>query len=139
MSVRVVWDNDQKTIVRYVFEGKWTWDELYPAYNQAIEMEKAQPHRVHAILDMRKAIGVPANVLTHLKHISDKQPDNIGLSIVVTSSSFVHSLYQIAIKFYNKIDYYFRVAETLDEAYKMIAKVEAGESDKTASRRDVGR
>ncbi|MFN8375086.1 MAG: hypothetical protein U0694_19695 [Anaerolineae bacterium] len=124
MSVRVLWDNEQKTIVRYVVEGKWTWEEMYPAYNQAIEMEKAQPHRVHVILDMRKAIGVPANVMMHMKNISDKQPANIGLSVFVTNSSFIHSLYQIGIKFYNKIEYYFRVAETLETAYSMIAEAE---------------
>lgn len=138
MPVQVMWDNDKKTIVRYVFEGKWTWNELYPAYNKAIEMEKSMPHRVHAILDLRKGIGVPANILVHLKDISDKQPANIGLSIAVTKSPFIHSLYQIAIKFYSKIDYYFRVAETLQSAYEMIAKVDAKNSlDQTASRRDV--
>ena len=124
MAVRVQWDNDQRTIVRYIFEGKWTWNDFYPAYNQAIEMEKSMPHRVHAIIDMRKGIGVPANVLMHVKDISDKQPDNIGLSIIVTSSSFVQSLYHIGIKFYSKIDYYFRVVETLDEAYKLISSAE---------------
>ena len=47
MSVQVAWDNHEKTIVRYVFEGKWTWDEFYPAYNKAIEMENSVTHRGH--------------------------------------------------------------------------------------------
>jgi hypothetical protein len=100
-------------------------------------MEKSQPHRVHVILDLRKGIGVPANVLMHVKNFSDNQPDNIGLSVFVTKSSFIHSLYQIGIKFYNKIDYYFRVAETVEEAYQMIERADARDNlEKTASRRD---
>jgi hypothetical protein len=138
MGVQVAWDNAEKTIVRYVFEGKWTWEEFFPVYDNAIAMEKSVPHRVHVILDLRKAIGVPANTLMQVKKISDKQPDNIGLNVLVTKSSFIHSLYQIGIKFYHKIDYYFRVAETIEAAYTMIDQAEAKNMvDQTASRRDV--
>ncbi len=125
MSVRVAWDNTAKTIVRYVFEGRWTWNEFYPAYDEAIAMEKSMPHRVHVIVDLRKGVGVPANALMHVKNISDKQPDNIGLTVLVTTSSFVHSLYQIGVKFYHKIGYYFRVVDSMDEAYTMIAESDA--------------
>ena len=55
MPVRVYWEDDSHTLVRYEFEGNWTWDELYPAYYQAIEMEKSVTHRVDVIMDMRQA------------------------------------------------------------------------------------
>ncbi|NWF70897.1 MAG: hypothetical protein HXY40_17570 [Chloroflexi bacterium] len=126
MAVEVFWDNPQKTIVRYVFTGKWTWDEFYPAYYAAIAMEKSQPHRVHVIVDLQKGSSVPSNVLLHIKNITDKQPDNIGLTIVVSTSKFIASLYDIGVKFYPRIGYYFRVVTMMDAAYSMIAAEQGG-------------
>jgi hypothetical protein len=52
MPVTADWYDLNRTIVLYTIEGKWTWDELYPEYEKAIAMEKAQPHRVDVIIDM---------------------------------------------------------------------------------------
>jgi hypothetical protein len=88
MSVQANWYNNEKTIVQYDFEGKWTWDEFYPEYEKALKMEKEQAHRVDVVLDFRKSLGIPSNALTHLKNITDHQPENIGLSIFVTTNAF---------------------------------------------------
>jgi len=120
MSVAVRWDSPEKTIVIYDIEGRWTWEEFYPAYNEAIAMELSVTHRVDVIVDLHNAHLLPDNVLTHIKSISDKQPPNIGITVIVTKNRFIHTMYQIGIKFYSKINYYFRVAATVDEAYSMI-------------------
>ena len=118
--VNVYWVDEAKTIVRYDFDGKWTWDDLYPAYNKAIEMETSVTHRVDVILDMTNSKTLPANVLMHMKNISDKQPENIGLSIFVSDSRFINSMYKVGTRFYSKIEYYFRVAPTIEDAMTMI-------------------
>jgi hypothetical protein len=121
MPIQVFWEDDAQTIVRYNFEGTWTWDELYPAYYQAIAMEKSVTDRVDVILDMRDSGRVPANALLHIKNISEKQPPNIGLSIFVTTNAFVTSMYNMAIRVYSKVAYYFRITKTPEEALAMIA------------------
>jgi hypothetical protein len=121
MSVHVYWEDESKAIVRYDFEGEWDWNELYSAYYEAIAMEKSVEHRVDVILDMRHSGRIPSNVLLHVKNFSDRQPPNIGLSVVVTPNTFVHSLYKVGVKFYSKIGFYFRVAVTLEAAHAMIA------------------
>lgn len=122
MGIRVCWEDEAHTIVRYDFEGKWTWEELYPVYNQAIAMETSVPYRVDVILDMRRSQGVPGNALSHLKNISDKQPANIGLSIFVTENKFMLALYNVGCKFYYKIPRYFQVVPSIEAAQEMIAK-----------------
>ncbi len=122
MPVRIHWFDADQTIVYYTFEGKWTWDELYPVYYEAIAMEKAAPHRVDVILDFLRSDGVPGGALTHLKNISDKQPENIGLSIFVTENRFLNALYSTGAKFYKNIGRYFRLAPSMDEAIRMIAQ-----------------
>ena len=61
----------------------------------------------------------------HVKNISDKQPPNIGLSVFVTNSAFLASMYKIGIQFYAKIGHYFFLTTSLDEAHDMIAKSRA--------------
>lgn len=120
MSVTSAWYNPAQDIVLYVFEGRWTWDELYSAYNQAIAMEKSVPHRVDVVLNMLDSKSVPPNALLHVKNISNKQPDNIGLTIVVTPSTFIQSLFNAGTRFYKGIAHYFRVVPTMEAAMKMI-------------------
>jgi hypothetical protein len=122
MTVTARWFDDKKELVLYTFEGKWTWDELYPVYREAIAMEKSVSQRVDVVLDMLKSTSVPANALMHVKNFSDKQPENLGLTVVVTSSGFVHALYDAGIKFYKGIAHYFRVVSTMDDAFRMISE-----------------
>jgi hypothetical protein len=122
MPVTVDWYDDTKTIVLYSMEGRWTWDELYPEYHKAIAMEKAQPHRVDVVIDLSTTHHLPVNVLTHVRHFSDKQPENIGLSVIVTKNQFVNNLYQIGCRIHRNIQRYFAVTRTMEEALAMISE-----------------
>lgn len=133
MPIRVYWEDTDQTIVRYDFEGRWTWDELYTAYYQAIAMENSVIQRVDIILDMRSSAFIPANALLHMKNFSEKQPPNVGLSIFVTTNAFVTSLYSTAIRFYAKIAFYFRLVKTLDQAHTMIIDTHRARDEKTAT------
>src|SRR5262245_11542022 len=120
MPVTSGWYNTSHDIVLYVFEGRWTWDELYSAYNQAIALEKSVPYRVDVVLDLLRSRAVPPNALLHVKNISNKQPDNLGLTIIVTPNAFVRALYNAGTQFYKGIAHYFRVVPTMDEAMQMV-------------------
>jgi hypothetical protein len=119
-SVTVSWHDPDETIVYYQFEGKWDWNDFYPAYQQAIDMEKSKPYRVDVIVDLRGSGHMPPNVLLHMKNISDKQPDNIGLSVLVTTNRVMHSIYSVGVRFYDKIGHYFVLAPTPEAAQAMI-------------------
>jgi hypothetical protein len=120
MAVQATWDNDEKTIVRYDFDAKWTWDDFYEAYYQAVDMQNSVLHRVDVILDMSQTRRLPDSALLHLRNLSEKQPPNIGKSILVSKNSFIISLYTLAMKNHAKIAYYFRLAGTLIDAHTLI-------------------
>ncbi|MGJ3237406.1 MAG: hypothetical protein ACFE0Q_01745 [Anaerolineae bacterium] len=123
MPVTVHWlDETKKDILQYDFEGNWTWDDFYPVYEEALRMEKAQPHRVDVIMDFRRNLSIPPNALTHIKGITDRQPDNIGLSIFVTTNRFISVMFNAAVKFYPKTKRYFVVVPTMEDAHAMIIK-----------------
>lgn len=126
MAVTSGWYDDEQTIMLYTFTGAWTWEELYPAYQQAIQMENSVPYRVYVILDMRQSRRIPPAALTHLKSITDHQPDNLGVSVFVTTDRFSHALYEMGSKLYSRIRDYFEVAATLEDALAIIARARAG-------------
>ncbi len=86
-------------------------------------MEKAKPYRVDVIMDMRQSVRLPANVLSHLKNVTDKQPDNIGLTVFVTNNAFVRAMYSTGCKFYPKMQRYFAVAGTMEEGMAAIERL----------------
>jgi hypothetical protein len=45
-SVEIKWDNEQKTILRYIFTGDWTWDEYLERLNEGRTMMAEVEHSV---------------------------------------------------------------------------------------------
>ncbi len=138
MSVSADWQDEKHDIVFYNFEGAWTWDEMYRAYTKAIALEKSVPYRVDVILDLRRSKSIPANALLHVKNISDKQPENLGLTVVVTPNGFVRALYNAGVAFYKGIGHYFRVTPTMEEAAQMIAADRQAHENKPIGKLDTG-
>lgn len=121
MGVSAYWlDDNLKDIVQYDFEGPWTWEDLYPVLDKALEMEKEQPHRVDVILNFTNSNVIPSNALVHVKNIIDKQPDNIGLSIFVTSNRFFTVMYNMATKIHPKFQQYFIIVNSFEAAHDLI-------------------
>lgn len=125
MPIDVFWLNDEKTMLQYDISGSWTWDDLYPKYYEALEMERSVSHFVDIVIDLRESKSIPPNVLTHIKNITDKQPENVGLTVIVSDNRFIKMLMDMGVKAYSKIGQYFRVATTLDEAMQLIQMVAA--------------
>lgn len=130
MPIQVYWEDTEKTIVRYDFQGAWNWDDLYEVYYQAIDMETSVPYRVDIVLDMRASHRIPGNALLHIKNISEKQPPNVGLSVFVTTNAFITSMYNMAIKVYGKIAFYFRLVKTPEEAHAIITSARRAAAEK---------
>ena len=120
MPVSAYWLNDEQTIVQYDFEGRWTWDEFYPEYQKALKMERSVTHRVDVVMDFRQSKSVPPSALTHMRKITDNQPDNIGLSVFVTTNPFFNVMYTAGVRFYPKMKDYFVIVETIEEAHEII-------------------
>lgn len=132
MGVKAYWvDETKKDIIQYDFENRWTWDELYPVFEEALELERNQPHRVDVILNFMNSNFLPPNALSHVKLITDKQPDNIGLSIFVTTNRFFTVMYRIANKVYPRFQQYFIIVNSFEDAHTLI------QSDRAEKERQV--
>ncbi|NWF70546.1 MAG: hypothetical protein HXY40_15770 [Chloroflexi bacterium] len=53
MGVQVYWEDNEQTLLRYDFVGKWTWSDLYNALALGLKMEMLVTNRVDVLIDMR--------------------------------------------------------------------------------------
>jgi len=120
MPIQAVWDDEAHTIVRYVIEGHWTWDEM----NAAIAVSNAwldeANRKIDFIYDLSRSEGIPNGALTQLKRYIGKEHPNTGRSVVIgpqksVTNSVARGLLDMVQKLYKR-DWGFMFAASLDEA-----------------------
>lgn len=126
MGVTPIWDNPEKTVVRHIFDGRWTIGEIWHSAGEAWQMMHTVPHTVHAILDLRNGNAYPSGVLSVSNRIVVHRPTNAGIIILVGPGSFVRMLASAFRKTYGRLHpgFIFHVKDNLDEARELIRKHE---------------
>ena len=120
MGVSAVWDNEAHTIIRYIYEGKWTWDEWYIVADQVQEMLKSVDHQVAMIIDTRTS-SLPPGAISRFRTISSRS-DKVHLVVMVGGNAFVAAIFRIVQKVVPPAGHHFTMASSLEEARAVIAK-----------------
>jgi hypothetical protein len=124
MTVRAAWDNPQKTIMRWTFEGAWTWDEYYKLRVSTNQQIAAEQHTVDLIVDLSTSKALPSGILTHGKNAVSVTPKNIGITVLVGANPVLNAFYKMFSSLYGtlirskKLDMV--MVTTLDAAYKLL-------------------
>ncbi len=126
MSISVIWDNEEQTIIRYVMDGPWTWSELYEALGQGHRLLDTVDHTVHCIIDMQKTRLIPNNPLLHGKRMSAGKHPRAGKIVFVDAHAFMQALIGVFRKIYPALLRDILFAETMEEARALLASVETG-------------
>src|SRR3954464_1167446 len=121
MSIEVNWDNEEKTIIQYVYEGRWTLQDFDDARAKAAKLEETVTHRVDVIIDVRKSSLVPTGTISRGKQVMTTTPSshpNEGTAVIVGAGPLVRSIYDVVNKVYPDIVRRrgFRFARSMDEA-----------------------
>jgi hypothetical protein len=124
MMVTVSWYNDERTIMMYVFAGKWTWQEFYVAYDETIDNMDSVDHKVDFIMDMLKSEHIPFGALSQIKRAADRNHPNMGLAVYVGMNPLLQSIGNVFLKVYPKSaeKYPFDFATSIEEAQSKIAE-----------------
>jgi len=127
MGIDVIWDNEAKTIIRYVYDGRWTWEDFDKARALAVQLEDTVPHQVDAIVDVQKSSVLPTGTITRAREVGGTAPvlnPKEGISVIVGAGAFVRSIYDVLRKVYPELirrrGLFF--AKSLDEARAIIAQ-----------------
>lgn len=99
MSVYAIWDNAQHTVIRYEFDGRWTWDEFYMVLEQVKGMLDTVPHMVDFIMNSTSDY-VPPSFITHFGKIWQEVHPRAGTVLIVSSSGFAKAMYGVVHRLY---------------------------------------
>ncbi len=130
MGIRAVWDNEEKTIVRHIYEGKWTLADYYGLIDTHRAMLKDLDYEVDIINDLRSAGQTPPNMASAIRYAARNAPKNEGINVMVGADHYIKALIDLVNKTAGvEITEVLHVT-TLEDAYMVIADHRA-----TAARR----
>jgi hypothetical protein len=123
MSILVQWDDPERTIIRFVYSGQWTFGDLFEAMQEARDMMDTVEHLVYGIIDMQDSKLMPNGVLSLGRNVTMRKHPNQGKSIVVGASGFTRTLYDVYRKVYRTTfdESAYAFASSLDEARLMLS------------------
>ena len=118
MGLHVCWENEQKVIIRQVYDMTWTWDEYLAAFAKIRELGAGVDYPIGLIAELGNIRSVPPNAIVYGARGIRSLPQNIVLSVMVTPSQLAKSLLNIILKASQLKNV--QTAQTVDEARKMI-------------------
>lgn len=120
-GIKVSWDNEAKTILRYDFQGRWTWEDFYAASAQAFAMTHSVQHRVDAISHFHHGSVLPANAMFHFRHAMVSAPANRGMNVIVGANAVVRTLIKMFSSINKQLAARLAIADSLDDARMLLA------------------
>jgi hypothetical protein len=125
MSIHAFWDNEEQTIIRFLYRrGNWEWHDFYAALEEARALvESVERKQVGFIIDITYGNLTPGIFLSQAKVLHEfRQHPSVSLVIVIGADRFIEALYQVST---NNVPlhelYYF--ARTLDDAHIILNEV----------------
>ena len=126
MPIHVIWDDDEKKIIKHIYDGKWSLGEFHQAVDQNAMMVSSVPHQVDIIADLSKSAGIPSNMLSTVNRVLKKMPANQRLNVIVGADRFTTILLNVALKIVPNGSTSVKIVPTLEEAYEIIKSVSTG-------------
>ncbi len=127
MSIMVDWDNPERTILRFVYHGKWTLDEFHASCNRSDAMMAEVDYKVHIILDMRHSNLLPEGFIRVLRGMPKRSHPNTGTIVLVGANLFIRTFTNaVSNLLARQTTVPFLLTETLDEARAVLASGQSG-------------
>ena len=126
MAYEIMWDDEDKTILRQIFSERVTMKDYYEANDEAIKLINQQAHNVDLILDLRTATIDMTGFLGAIRSVDKKIPTNLRLRVVVKANQFIRTMAGIAGKFTKRATEDLHFVDNIDEAYLLIKSHKRG-------------
>jgi hypothetical protein len=123
MGLDVYWEDQQKMIIRQVYDLTWTWDEYLAAFEKIRQLGQEVNYPIGMISEIGQIRSVPPNAILYGAKGIRSLPTNLVLTVMVTSSPLALSLLKLiltATQFKN-----IETAATVEEARHRIMEKRA--------------
>jgi hypothetical protein len=117
------WDNDEKTIMRYVAEGAWNWNDFHKHLRRSTLCLDEVDHPVETIIDLRSGNKLPAGAVGHLRSTGAKTHANhTGRAVILGVDAETQRRLGAVDGVYQDSERLLRFVETDEAAYRVIAE-----------------
>jgi hypothetical protein len=120
--IEVIWDNDEKTILRWDFYPGWTWNDVPAAAKQTQEHLAGIEHEVSIIYNSNKTAIPMDNALQNLRFLMQREPTYRGMTVIANTSGFGIQLVQIIMKVFRVREGKLIFAESVEHAREQLKK-----------------
>jgi hypothetical protein len=122
MIVDVNWYDDKEDIIYYQLTGAWKWEDFEKANQIGRKWMRQKPHYIGILIDLREMTVTPSLLISKVTHYINSRPENTGLGIFVTSSSFIAKVYEVVTRVYPSYLAKYQVETDFDESIKIMRK-----------------
>jgi hypothetical protein len=121
-GMRVEFDNPERTVIRWDFRGRWTWDDWYVNVQQvlALRFEVDGKPVVPIILNFRHSGPLPLGALPHARATVEHM-NLYDFVVVAHASGYVRSMIETFRLLNPSFQHRILMVDTLDEARALIA------------------
>ena len=117
------WDNDEKTVMRYVAEGLWNWNEFHKNMRRSTLWFDQVSHPVDVIVDLRGGDRLPAGAIGHLRSLGTKTHANsTGRAVILGVDGETQRKLGAVNGVYADRERHLRFVETDEAAYETIRR-----------------
>src|SRR4051812_44265687 len=95
MGLYVYWEDQQKIIIRQVYDLTWTWDEYLAAFEKIRQLGQEVDYPIGMISEIGQIRSVPPNAILYGAKGIRSLPTNLVLTVMVTSSPLALSLLKL--------------------------------------------
>ncbi len=93
MAITVRWDNEEKTIVRWNFSGRWTAEDLYGAHARTLALAKSVDHTVYGLGAVHSPSPLPFSTIN--EQLMARWPANMHHFVFVRAGGLVESMFSL--------------------------------------------
>lgn len=126
MPIKTIWEDEENGIIRFVFEGRWTWADMEQAREEGIALSKESSHpAVCIIADLRNTSIIPEGAIQQTRNSlrTPLPPNNLNFTVVVGANTFIEMFYNVLKRiFQSQMSATFAMASSIEEARVLIER-----------------
>lgn len=123
MPITVQWDNHEDSIMRILFEGRWTVDVLTRALHDSKRLMDSVDHTTDIIVEFRNSGWTPSRVSAAFGQAkSFFEHPNTGITFVAGVSPVVMTVAKVFLQMFPHLATRIHFVKTIDEAYSRLAE-----------------
>lgn len=118
-EIDIDWGNVEETLLIITFQTGWNFEDYSEGLKKLQEIVLSKSHDVHLFFDFQMLKSVPRDLPRMINHGHNFMIDNVGLIVIITSSSVWTKLYR-SFQHLFPSDVQLEFADNTDVAYALL-------------------